>query len=204
MFPTDWILAGSRARRCTLAVALALACSATARAQTQPPQNPVPQPPETRKTQPTTVPRPPVAQKQGASPDTGEQPSTTFKVSVKLVNVFTTVTDGNGTPISSLKQEDFQVFEDGRPQKIAVFRRESELPLSIVIAIDTSLSTRVDQKLELESARRFAHAILRPIDAISLFQFSEIVDQITPFTSDAQGHRQGHQPRSLGSRNRSV
>ena len=81
---------------------------------------------------------------------------------MKLVNVFTTVTDAGGAPVSSLKEDDFQVFEDGKPQKIAVFHRESELPLSIVVAIDTSLSTRGDQKLELESARRFAHAILRP------------------------------------------
>ena len=115
-----------------------------------------------------------------------EQAGTTIKVNVKLVNVFTTVTDNAGSPVSSLKQEDFQVFEDGTPQKIAVFHRESELPLSIVVAIDTSLSTRGDQKLELESARRFAHAILRPIDGISLFQFSEIVDQVTPFTSDVK------------------
>jgi Ca-activated chloride channel family protein len=100
--------------------------------------------------------------------------------------VFTTVTTSAGAPVSSLKQEDFQIFEDGKPQKIAVFHRESELPLSIVVAIDTSLSTRGDQKLEFESARRFAHAILRPIDGLSLFQFSEIVDQITPFTSDVK------------------
>lgn len=65
-----------------------------------------------------------------------------------------------------------------------MFARESELPLSIVLAIDTSLSTKSDQKLELESARRFAKDILRPIDSVSLFEFSEIVDQLTPFTSD--------------------
>ena len=118
--------------------------------------------------------------------DSSEQPNTTFKVNVKLVNVFTTVTNSGGAPVSSLKEEDFQVFEDGKPQKIAVFHRESELPLSIVIAIDTSLSTRGDQKLELESARRFAHAILRPIDGLSLFQFSEVVDQVTPFTADVR------------------
>jgi Ca-activated chloride channel family protein len=100
------------------------------------------------------------------------------------VNVFTTVTDSSGAPVSALKQDDFQILEDGVPQKIAMFHRESELPLSIVIAVDTSLSTRADQKLELESARRFAHAILRPIDGVSLFEFSEIVDQLTPFTSD--------------------
>ncbi len=132
---------------------------------------------------PAEVPRPPSAQKQqSANPDDQQNP--TFRVNVKLVNVFTTVTDQGGAPVSSLKEDDFQVFEDGEPQQIAVFHRESELPLSIVVAVDTSLSTRGDQKLELESARRFAHAILRPIDGLSLFEFSEIVDQMTPFTAD--------------------
>jgi Ca-activated chloride channel homolog len=152
-------------------------------AQNQPAQSSVPQPPNSPKQQtPSSVPHPPDTAKRQA--DSDDQTTTTFKVNVKLVNVFTTVTDTGGAPVSSLKEEDFQVFEDGQPQKIAVFHRESELPLSIVVAIDTSLSTRGDQKLELESARRFAHAILRPIDGLSLFQFSEIVDQLTPFTAD--------------------
>jgi Ca-activated chloride channel family protein len=132
----------------------------------------------------TTVPRPPDQQQQPS--DSQDQSGTTFKVNVKLVNVFTSVTDSGGAPVSSLKQDDFQVFEDGVQQQIAVFHRESELPLSIVVAIDTSLSTRGDQRLELESARRFAHAILRPIDGLALFQFSEIVDQLTPFTADVR------------------
>lgn len=133
------------------------------------------------------VPRPPDNGRKPSDSDVNAEasdPAATFKVNVKLVNVFTTVTDAGGAPVASLKQDDFQVFEDGQPQKIAVFHRESELPLSIVVAVDTSLSTRTDQKLELESARRFAHAILRPIDGISLFEFSEIVDQLTPFTAD--------------------
>ena len=170
------------ARVCALAAVFAT-CATQLPAQTS--QSTVPHPPDSLKPQPsTTVPHPPDIQKQTAEAQPDEQPDTTIKVNVKLVNVFTTVTDSGGSPVSSLKQEDFQVFEDGKPQKIAVFHRESELPLSIVIAIDTSLSTRGDQKLELESARHFAHAILRPIDGISLFQFSEIVDQVTPFTSD--------------------
>jgi len=145
-------------------------------------QSNVPRPPSASPSStPSPVPRPPETQ-QAAAP--AEDPATTFRVNVKLVNVFSTVTNPGGAPVSSLKQEDFQIFEDGKPQKIAVFQRESELPLSIVIAIDTSLSTRNDQRLELDSARRFAHTILRPIDGISLFQFSEVVDQLTPFTAD--------------------
>src|SRR5262249_7177051 len=57
-------------------------------------------------------------------------------------------------------------------------------PLSIVLDVDTSLSTRKDLPLELLSARRFMHAILRPVDALSLFGFSETVSEVVPFTSD--------------------
>jgi len=151
-------------------------------------QSTVPRPPDAnRPVAPGAVPRPPGAQQAPPADDSG----TTFRVNVKLVNVFATVTNSGGAPVSSLKQDDFQIYEDGKPQKIAVFQRESELPLSIVIAIDASLSTRNNQKLELDSARRFAHAILRPIDGISLFQFSEVVDQLTPFTADIRAIDRG-------------
>ena len=121
------------------------------------------------------------AARQNAPDD--DQSASTFKVNVKLVNVFATVVDQTGAPIGGLTKQDFTVFEDGKPQKIAVFTRESGLPLSIVLQVDTSLSTYKDLHLELESARRFAHTILRPVDALALFQFSEIVDELTPFTS---------------------
>jgi Ca-activated chloride channel family protein len=113
-----------------------------------------------------------------------QEPSTTLKVDVKLVNVFVTVTDEHGRPVGSLKKDNFLLKEDGRDQKIAVFQKESALPLSIVLAIDTSLSTRRDLQLELQSARRFASAILRPVDALSVYEFSEVVSEIVPFTSD--------------------
>jgi Ca-activated chloride channel family protein len=109
---------------------------------------------------------------------------TTFKVDVNLVNVFVTVTDERGTPVAGLKKDNFELREDGNQQKIAVFNKESALPLSIVLAIDTSLSTRKDLPLELVSARRFVHAILRPVDALSLYQFSEVVSELTRFSSD--------------------
>src|SRR5580765_7891414 len=89
-----------------------------------------------------------------------QEPDTTFKVDVKLVNVFVTVTDEHGAPVAGLSKDDFQVFEDGTLQKVSVFDKESELPLSIVLDIDTSLSTRRVLPLELSSARRFAQAIL--------------------------------------------
>jgi Ca-activated chloride channel family protein len=119
-------------------------------------------------------------------PPDQEQPDVTFRSDVKLVNVFVTVTDQAGAPVGTLKKEDFSLFEDGNPEKIALFSRESELPLSIVVAIDTSLSTKNNLKLELDSARRFVHSIVRPIDAVTLFTFSELVEQLVGFTNDVQ------------------
>jgi len=119
-----------------------------------------------------------------AASDSQQNADTTFKVDVKLVNVFVTVTDERGAPVAGLKKENFNLEEDGKTQTIAVFDKESALPLSIVLDIDTSLSTRKDLALELTSARRFAHVILRPVDGLSLYEFSEIVDEVVPFTSD--------------------
>jgi Ca-activated chloride channel homolog len=148
-------------------------------------------PPQTQQSKPD-VPRPP--DRKPAEPtqeDQQNEPTATFKVNVKLVNVFTTVTDQNGAPIGGLKKEDFKIYEDGVQQNIAVFARESALPLSIILGIDASLSTRKDLPLEIESARRFSHAILRPIDALSVMQFSEIVKEVVPFTSDQQRIERG-------------
>lgn len=141
---------------------------------------------------PAQVPKPPWAGGSPAKPgaassgsQTADQgPSTTFKVNVQLVNVFVTVTDEHGAPFGGLTKDNFQLLEDSLPQAISVFDKESSLPLSIVLSIDTSLSTRKDLPLELTSARRFAHAILRPVDGLSLYEFSEVVDEVVPFTAN--------------------
>jgi Ca-activated chloride channel family protein len=124
------------------------------------------------------------AQQRSAQTQSTTQPEETLKVDVKLVNVYVTVTDAHGAPVAGLKKENFLVQEDGREQKISVFDKESAVPLSIALAIDTSLSTRHDLPLEQASAKRFAHAILRPVDALSVFGFSETVLQSTSYTAD--------------------
>ena len=96
------------------------------------------------------------------------QSSTTLKVDVNLVNVFVTVTDTKGSPVGGLTKDNFILEEDGQQQKISVFDKESAVPLSIALAIDTSLSTRRDLPLEQASAKHFVHTILRPVDAISV------------------------------------
>jgi Ca-activated chloride channel homolog len=113
----------------------------------------------------------------------GFSQDTTFKVDVKLVNVFVNVTDANGAIVGELKRENFDVFEDGRKQEIAVFERQSELPLNLALAIDTSGSVRKDMSEETGAAKRFAHTILRSQDQMSVFQFATFVQQLTPFTN---------------------
>jgi len=131
----------------------------------------------------------PSGNQQPRSKEQGPQPD--LKVTVRLVNVFTTVTDSHGAPIANLQKDDFKVSEDGVVQSVRVFDRESELPLSIVMEVDTSPSTERDFRLEIVSAKRFARQILRPVDRLAVFQVTENVDQVTPFTQDLRRIERG-------------
>jgi Ca-activated chloride channel family protein len=118
-----------------------------------------------------------------ASATTLSAQDVTLRVDVKLVNIFVNVTDRNGAIVGGLSREDFAVTEDSRPQSIAVFERQSELPLNLTLAIDTSGSVRKDLTEEADAARRFVHAILRSQDQMSLMQFATEVRELTPFTN---------------------
>jgi len=108
---------------------------------------------------------------------------TTLRMDVKLVSVFVNVTDKNGAIGDGLTREDFTLTEDGRPQRIAVFERQTELPLNLTLAIDTSGSVSKDRGAEADAARRFARAVLRPQDRMSLLQFATDVRELVPFTN---------------------
>ena len=113
-----------------------------------------------------------------------QPPETTLKVDVRLVNVFVTATDAHGAPVATLQKDNFRLKEDGKEQKIAVFDRESALPLSIVLAVDTSLSTEEGPSAGTGLGAQVFHTILRPQDGLSLYRFSEEVNEVVPFTSD--------------------
>ncbi len=109
----------------------------------------------------------------------------TFKMDVKLVNMFVNVTDKTGAIVGGLNRDDFKLAEDGRPQEISIFERQSELPLNLTLAIDTSESVHKDMTEESDAARRFVHAILRPQDQMNLLGFATWVRELTPFTNKA-------------------
>ena len=67
-------------------------------------------------------------------------PVTTMSVNVKVVNVLATVRDKHGAVVGSLNKDDFSLAEDGRPQNLHYFTQESNLPLTLGLLVDTSLS----------------------------------------------------------------
>ena len=111
------------------------------------------------------------------------QPVPTIRVEARLVNVAVNVVDAHGAPVAGLTQEDFQISEDGHPQKIAFFEKESSTPLSIVLAIDSSESVFGNKRLEQDAARHFVDALLRDQDELDLMDFSDTVREIVPFTN---------------------
>lgn len=120
----------------------------------------------------------------GQIPDSG-QPQTRIRVQVNLVDVICSVRDRSGQPITTLNKEDFEIYEDGQKQQIAVFERETVVPLDLALMVDASLSTYKELKFERESAARFIADVLRGRDRMALFQFSDTVTQLSGFTPQA-------------------
>lgn len=85
-----------------------------------------------------------------------------LNVDTSLVNVVFNATDADRRFVTTLKREDVRVFEDGVPQEVTVFQRETELPLSIAILVDVSVSQKDTLPIEKDAARAFINQILRP------------------------------------------
>jgi VWFA-related protein len=106
------------------------------------------------------------AQNSAAGPSSNNSQSpgneSRIRVRVELVNVLTTVTDKKNRLVTDLTKDDFRIFEDGKPQDIRFFSRETDLPLRIGMLIDTSNSVRDRLRFEQEAAIDFLDAALRP------------------------------------------
>ncbi len=84
-----------------------------------------------------------------------------IKVETNLTNIFFTAADKNKRFISNLKAEDIRVFEDGQPQEVFTFQQNIELPLSIAILIDTSISEQRTLPDEKVAAQAFLESVMR-------------------------------------------
>jgi Ca-activated chloride channel homolog len=85
-----------------------------------------------------------------------------IKVETNLTNIFFTAADKNKRFISNLKAEDIRVFEDGQPQEVFTFQQNIDLPLSIAILIDTSISEERTLPDEKVAAQAFLESVMRP------------------------------------------
>ncbi len=130
------------------------------------PVKPVPLPP---------LPKPPVI--------APEQKEEAIRINTDLVNVVTTIIAPAGSKASELQREDFEVLEDGVPQEVTIFARESEAPLRLVMLFDTSLSVLQRLGFEKKAAAKFFERLMRPQDQAAIFSFSTDVVLQQEFTN---------------------
>lgn len=111
------------------------------------------------------------------------EPDETIKVESELVDLKVSVVSLNPqNPTSELRQQDFLVLEDGKPQEISFFAA-ADAPFDLVLLLDLSGSIKDKLKLVRQSAKRFVEAT-RPIDRVAIVTFSERVLVECPLTED--------------------
>jgi VWFA-related protein len=108
----------------------------------------------------------------------------TFSTDIKLVTVLATVTNHQGEIVRNLTKDDFLLLEDKRPQNIRYFSQESDLPLTLGLMVDTSMSQRRVLDAERGASYRFIETVLRPNkDQVFLMQFDFRIFMRQPLTN---------------------
>lgn len=117
------------------------------------------------------------------APAFSQNPSV-IRVNTDLVNIYASVLDASGQPVIDLTKDDFQISENGVPQKVARFEQQTSRPLDLALMIDTSASEYSDLRFEAQAADQFIAKLVRPGDSLGFFEFDEDVTQIGTFTDD--------------------
>src|SRR3954447_5880833 len=115
------------------------------------------------------------------------QQSPVFRTNVSLVRIVATVKTAAGQIVGTLGKDDFEVYDNGVRQNIAVFEHQTEQKLSVVLLVDTSGSTAKELKYESDSSSRFFHALLaegNPEDLAALYTFNWEIREQQPFSRD--------------------
>ena len=109
-----------------------------------------------------------------------------FRVDVKLVNVSFIARDERGVLASNLDRDDFEVLEDGAPQKISFFARANDLPLRLGLIVDASGSQEHFVKQHRKDLEKFLKTILTPRDKAFLVCFGNHVRLVSDESADPQ------------------
>jgi Ca-activated chloride channel family protein len=130
---------------------------------------------------PSPSPTPTVVPKEEPTQDSDE----VVRVETNLTSIFFTAADSNKRFIGDLKKEDVRILEDGQPQEIFTFQQNIDLPLSIAILLDTSISEQRTLPDEKAAARSFLEAVLRPqTDEAAIISFTGDVTLEQGFTGN--------------------
>jgi VWFA-related protein len=114
----------------------------------------------------------------------GGQDDPVFSADVKVVNILATVRNKTGSLVGNLSQDDFSLTEESRPQTIRYFARESNLPLTLGLMVDTSGSQRRVLDAERGASLRFLDQVVRENqDQVFIMQFDSAVQMRQPLTS---------------------
>jgi VWFA-related protein len=113
-----------------------------------------------------------------------EKSDAKFAGGVNVVNVFASVRNSKGEVIKDLKEDDFSIEEDGRPQAIKYFARETDLPLTLGLMIDTSMSQARVLGKEKSATSSFISQVMREDrDKAFLIKFDAEAEEMQEPTS---------------------
>jgi VWFA-related protein len=121
------------------------------------------------------------------APLLSQQQGPTISVNVKLVTMFATVRDKHGQLIRNLTKDDFALQQDGHPQTITYFAPDSDLPLTLGLLVDTSMSQRHVLDQERDASHAFLDHMLREDkDKAFVIHFDHEVELLQDLTSSRQ------------------
>ncbi|MGC9292483.1 MAG: VWA domain-containing protein [Acidobacteriaceae bacterium] len=110
-------------------------------------------------------------------------PVATFKVTTNLVNLYFVVRDKRGALIPNLTRNDCTIYEDNVQQTTKNFAAQTDLPLTLGLLLDTSLSQQRVLPMEQQTGDAFLKRVMRPRDEAFLVSFDVNVDLMADFTS---------------------
>ena len=120
-----------------------------------------------------------------APPAESREPDTpSFHVDVKEVTLPVTVRDKHGKIVQNLGKDDFVLEQDGKPQAVSNLRRDSNLPLTLGLLVDTSMSVRNELSAEKSASEKFLDQMLaQPNDQAFVMHFDREVELLQDLTS---------------------
>src|SRR4029453_1930808 len=149
-------------------------------------QRPKPTPPPARNPQTSQSSKPDLKDRDKNKDDDVASSDEAVRLGTDLVNVLFTALDRNNRVIGDIRQDEIVVLEDGRPQQVFTFKRETTLPINIAILMDLSGSQEYTFPQEKIAAGEFLRSIIRPNkDSAAILTFQDDVELVQGLSSRA-------------------